>query len=832
MLDFSKFTTSATHADTFDLPEIFERLDRKSSHTEPRAAQREAMELLTARHAERDLVLKISTGAGKTTVGLLYLYAHMRRAKGPVVFLCPTVQLVQQTLEEAARLGIRASHYAAGEPQPDPECLRGDGVLVCTYEKLFNAKSTFDRSDVRLMPAAILLDDAHAGVELVRKSFALQLSGSPLDVLKSIIGPACALYHRARWLDIESGDPLATLEVPFWIWADYADQILEALHPYSDTDDFRFVWPYLQQGLARCRCVISGARAEIVPDVLPVELVRGFYGAKHRLFMSATIADDAILVRELGVSPDAAMNPILPPSDRGLGERMVIAPSLVDASLERKFVMELCAEISRNHNVVVLAPSEQLARDWEDVGAVVFLGEHFATGVRALRDAASGIRFAVFVQRYDGVDLPDDACRVLVIDGLPTGDGVIDRHDAAQSIVPGGVRNKLIYRIEQGMGRAVRSHADYAVVLLAGQELASFVGRQQILEAMTPDSRNQINLSFDLAKILRQSGISDPTKSVREAVSQCLNREESWKQYYHQKVRAVPRAETLPSGERVAIADAERQAHDLCVANRLPEAKEALHKAVSLAASPEEVGVLLQRLARVVHFYDPTEAIKLQQGAYDRNRSLMVPPAAIKRPPAFGAKTPAMRVSEWFRTFHNGNAAVAAIRSLRAEGAMINKAQRVEAAWLKLGEALGAESSRPDEEFRIGPDNLWLWGDRCFVIEAKNERGTVLPKEDAGQLHQSLAWFAENYPGRSGQAVPVVVAKEDVLPADDAIFAAGTVRVDEACFDRLCAKLESFYLKLTEQGPVFAVPDNIHPLMAEYQLLPEQFVGRYTKAIC
>ena len=68
MLDFSKFTTSATHADTFDLPEIFERLDRKSSHTEPRAAQREAMELLTARHEERDLVLKISTGAGKTAV--------------------------------------------------------------------------------------------------------------------------------------------------------------------------------------------------------------------------------------------------------------------------------------------------------------------------------------------------------------------------------------------------------------------------------------------------------------------------------------------------------------------------------------------------------------------------------------------------------------------------------------------------------------------------------------------------------------------------------------------------------------------------------------------
>jgi len=831
MLDFSKFTAAAPVSDAFDLLAIFERLDRKSSHTEPRPSQREAMEQLTARHQERDLVLKISTGAGKTTVGLLYLYAHMRMAKGPVVFLCPTVQLVQQTLAEASQLGIRASHYAAREPHPDPECMRGEGILVCTYDKLFNAKTTFDRSDVRLLPVAVVLDDAHAGVELVRKSFTLSLTGAPLEKLKAIIGASCSQYHRTRWLDIEAGDPHATLEVPFWIWSEYSEQILQQLHEYSDSDLFKFVWPYLQRGLARCRCVISGTQAEIAPDVLPVELVRGFDKAAHRLFMSATIADDSVLVRELNIAPESALNPISPPSDRGLGERMVIAPSLVDPALERKFVMDLCSDIAKTHNVVVLAPSEQLARDWEDVGACVFIGDSFSEGVRLLKQPSCAMRFAVFVQRYDGVDLPDDVCRVLVIDGLPTGEGVIDRHDASQSIVPGGVRNKLIYRIEQGMGRAVRSHADYAVVLLAGQELASFVGRQQILEAMTHDSRNQINLSFELAKILRMASTGDPAKAVHEAVSQCLNRVQSWKDFYNQKVRSIPKDEIQPNNMRISISSIERRAHDLCISNRFPEAKEIMSSIVGDAPSAEEQGVLLQRLASIVQLYDPTEALKLQQGAYEKNRTLLIPPAAIKKPLQMGSKTVAMYVCEWFRAFHNGNAAVAAIRTIRAEGAYVNKAHRIEEAWRLLGEALGAISTRPDDEFRVGPDNLWLWGEWSFVIEAKNERGTVLPKEDAGQQHQSMAWFHDNYPTRNEKVIPVVVAKAEVLPATDAIFLEGSLKISQDGFDKLCANLEGFCLRLTEQGPVFVVPDNVHRLMGEYGLLPEQFAGKYASLL-
>lgn len=72
MINFGSLVGSKQEEVTYDLEKFYGALDVKSTHTEPRPAQREAMRTLTERHDEKDLVLKVSTGAGKTTVGLLY----------------------------------------------------------------------------------------------------------------------------------------------------------------------------------------------------------------------------------------------------------------------------------------------------------------------------------------------------------------------------------------------------------------------------------------------------------------------------------------------------------------------------------------------------------------------------------------------------------------------------------------------------------------------------------------------------------------------------------------------------------------------------------------
>lgn len=827
MVDFGSLLGTKKEIATYDLEMLYSSLDVKSTHTEPRPAQREAMQELTKRNQEKDLVLKISTGAGKTTVGLLYLFGHMKLSRAPAVFLCPTLQLVDQVLDEAAKLGIAANSYLGGETYPAPTCMRGESILVCTYEKLFNAKSTFLRSDVGIIPCAIVMDDAHAGAAIVRKQFTLQIHGEVFSLLLEILRPSCQAYSKTKWMDIEFEDPLALMEIPHWIWSDNAPSIQELLHRYADTDDFRFVWPYLSEILPTCRCVLGAGAAEIAPEILPTHFVRPFAQARHRLFMSATLADDSLLTREFGTSVSASAKPILPPSDRGLGERMILAPSLVDTDLDRGYAIELCAALSKSQNVVVLTSSEKLAKDWVAAGAIYFVGDNFSQGVKALRDQSTGIKFAVFAQRYDGVDLPDDACRVLVIDGIPFGESLIDKQDQQMTLIPGGVRNRTIFRIEQGMGRPVRSHADFAVVLLVGPDLTTYIGRHDVLNAMTTDTRNQIQLSFELAELVRKSQPENPKQAIHQVINQCLNRDPGWKDFYNQRVRdAIKNAPTICE-PRIILASEERESYAQVMSNGTVEAKTRLEKAINASdLKGEELGIYLQRLARITYLLDPAEALKIQQGARERCLSVANPPAAPRKPSSPGVKSVAEKFCVWFGRFSNGNAAVLEAKRI-ADNLNLNlKHQVVESAIKALGEALGADSTRPDEDYDVGPDNLWFWGGIVYVIEAKNENQDSLHKSDSGQMHDSLQWARENFPEYADRLVPLVVAR--VLKVDhDAHYPANTHVLSQEGCSALGLALHQMCQKFSKLGPVFVTPDLVLKEMASFKLTPEQFLGIY-----
>ncbi|MBW2185573.1 MAG: DEAD/DEAH box helicase family protein [Deltaproteobacteria bacterium] len=346
MIDFGKLVESSDDVNYNDLNMLFESLDRKTSHTEARPAQKESFDLLTKSREKGDVVLKISTGAGKTAVGLSYLYSYMKEKQEPVVYLCPTNQLVEQVCNEAPKMGIKAVRYPAGQKHPGVDAMQAKAVIVCTYDKLFNAKTTFNRRDVLLTPCAMVLDDAHAGIEIIRKSFTLSLNNEQFRVLTSVLNSRCNEYRSGAWADILNGDPLAIMEIPFWIWQSLEADVRKSLSVYKDESEFRFVWPYLSEILKSCKCIISGTGAEIIPDVIPIGFNRAYSDTAHKLFMTATLADESTLVRELGCSPLSANTPLIPETDRGLGERMVIAPSLVDRSLTREMTMSVCRSIS------------------------------------------------------------------------------------------------------------------------------------------------------------------------------------------------------------------------------------------------------------------------------------------------------------------------------------------------------------------------------------------------------------------------------------------------------------------------------------------------------
>lgn len=85
------------------------------------------------------------------------------------------------------------------------------------------------------------------------------------------------------------------------------------------------------------------------------------------------------------------------------------------------------------------------------------------------------------VNKYDGIDLPDNACRIIVLDGVPDARTSVER--MKENYLQGSmdaIRNK-IQKIEQGMGRGVRSNNDYCGVIIMGAPLIQQLNNCQVL---------------------------------------------------------------------------------------------------------------------------------------------------------------------------------------------------------------------------------------------------------------------------------------------------------------------------------------------------------------
>src|SRR5690606_11847871 len=144
--------------------------------------------------------------------------------------------------------------------------------------------------------------------------------------------------------------------------------------------------------------------------------------------------------------------------------RMILMPQELNSDLTVADVRKLLVKLAKKVNVVVIVPSALAAEDWEDDADEVLMGEEVVDGIESLRSGHVGL--TVLVNRYDGIDLPADACRVLVISELPEVSSYADLMDS--EVLSGTAVNlrRQVERIEQGMGRGVRSNDVYCAVLL------------------------------------------------------------------------------------------------------------------------------------------------------------------------------------------------------------------------------------------------------------------------------------------------------------------------------------------------------------------------------
>lgn len=826
-------TNSDAKPDSYDPIDMFNYLDKKDGYGYLRTNQNDFLVEWHTKRDERDAVGIMHTGAGKTLVGLLMLQSKMIEEKMPVLYLCPTVQLVEQVCEQAKNYGINTSRIDENNEFPE-DFLNAKKILVATFSKLFNGRSifgnkTFSSSEKILEIGSILIDDAHSCVEYARKSSTIKIGRElpQYQQLFDIFKIELEKQSYGKFKSIEKGEYSACMQVPYWVWKRNIGSIKNIIHDFSESNN-DFEYRMLSETLDVASCYISGTTIEITPKINPMEQIPAYYKAKHRYILSATV-NEKDLCFELGIEKQAVSNPIITKSYIvDVGERLILAPTKyhkdITDQMIRKWIFDNCKR--QKLNLVVIVPSTKHSEKWKTLGAKVIDGEQ-NTFEQIIKNLKSGIdEQVVLINRYDGVDFSGDQAHLLILDGMPK---FSTNQERANSIAIHNKRldSKLAQKIEQGMGRTVRSNSDYSVVILLGTSLTKFVSLKNNLAHFSPATRKQLEISNDIVSNASFNSIDEALTEVAKSIKYCLSRNESWVKYSKDRLKEV------------VIEDKSKQEietiyleHDIFINyknNNISKSIDLLEELKNkLKENPEELGRLYQEEAEVRYSTDQRNSENLQQLSSTKWDGAFKPQKNTTQKEIKDIDI----IKESYRrimNFSDKNSLSDYLSKIIGNLNYSNDSSSnlFEEAVESFGKLIGLESQRPEQLWSDGgPDNLWISMNVQLVIECKNREINNINKSDIEQLGHSSQWFVNKY-GNSKKPLLVLfhgkAQKEKNVQVADNMFV-----VDRESLEKLKTNLSKFQ-ELVVNNFTNLTLENLKQYLSQNNLLINQFIGNYMK---
>jgi len=737
VLDFGKLNDGTAVKQT-DPRKIFTTLRRDARFKRPLDEQADVLDGWFSRRTAKDITIKMNTGGGKTVVGLLCLQSSLNENVKPAVYITPDSFLVDQVIKEAKALGIPAT-----DDEKDPHFIAGRSILVANAHKLFNGRSVFGVGERKISIGCIVIDDAHACLGVVHDQFCIKSKvGSPVyDGMLALFEEDLKVQSPTGLLDVKAQDPSVVMALPYWAWQTRQDDVLALLHSQRNFTELEWNWPLLNDCIPQCTCVFGGGRLEIAPRFIPIDRIPAFDGAQRRIYMTATLADDTILVNHFKASPADVVDPIRPKGGGDIGDRMILAPQEINPDFTVEEIRSMVSEIANQRNVVVIVPSKARAEFWKGVAAQTLDKDSIRDGVARLK--ASHVGLTVLINKYDGIDLPGTSCELLVIDGLPEVHGLSER---LEMLLLDGTQKQLVrqvQRIEQGMGRGVRSSDDHCVVLLLGGKLTQRLHQPEAEAMFSSATRAQINLGKSVAEQARGKSLAD----LRPILDLCLDQNDNWTQASR---NAVVNAPPISNGHLDQNQVKLREAFDAIRVGRPDVAIDKAQSAVNNSLEVKVKGYLKQQLAEYTNYTNPAKAQELQLAALSDNPRLLKPIAGAtynKLTAPVGGQAAA--ATSFMNRFLEGNDLIIWVNGLLDDLEWGEEgSNRFEAAMQELGKFLGFGSQRPEANLGRGPDNLWaLGGHQYLVIECKSGATSApkISKADTNQLNGSIVWFNDKY---------------------------------------------------------------------------------------
>ena len=530
---------------------IFDKLTKEEGYGYLRGNQVDFLERWFNERKEENIVGILNTGAGKTLIGLLMLMSKMNELGEPVIYLCPDNQLVGQVVDQAKNYGIQTVKIDNDNTIP-MEFINSEAILVTTFEKLFNGKSIFGiaglgNREIQKI-GCILIDDAHSCIKKAKKQATIIIGREKeeYEVILNLFKNEMNRQSQGKFMSIfEKKEESVVQRIPYWIWKENIDKIEKIINEMNKKGDAEVIFAYnlIIDILDKCQCFISGNKIEIVPWKVPLNLIPSYNEARHKYVLSATFNNNHKLISELGIKRKAVENPIKIESFSDIGEKLIIIPERYHKDMSRDFLSSRLKVYSEKYgNVVILASNTLIAKKWETLGAKI-INDDIDNKINNLKSKEKG-NFYVIVNRYDGIDLNGKSCNFLVIDGLPK-EGTLE-----EQLLKIEMKNSLDYssqlaqKIEQALGRSVRSGSDYSTVFILGDDLIRFITNKENIKYLSKQTQVQLDISLEISgEFYKKKDVKfdEAWIEILNAIKLVYTRDKDWRTYYQKELEKMSR---------------------------------------------------------------------------------------------------------------------------------------------------------------------------------------------------------------------------------------------------------------------------------------------------
>ncbi|WP_157748353.1 DEAD/DEAH box helicase [Micromonospora echinaurantiaca] len=488
-----------------------------------------------------DVALELPTGSGKTLVGLLISEWRRRTLGQRVVYACPTKQLARQVLQKANAQGIPAVILIGSHRTWDQAELarytRGDAIAVTTYSAIFNINSYLGDAQT------LVFDDAHAAEGFVAEAWGLSVDREldQYEQLFDALGDSVEPSFVARM--VAPAGPAADAGevrlIPIGAVMRHAAEIDRVLAGLKDNPSYRF--RMLRANLSSCLFYVSRREFYIRPMIPPTFEHEPFTGPVQRLYLSATLGDAGELERAFGRTGFKRV-PVPPAWDRtGSGRRFFVFPELAAPPTEAPpketppagedtegadepdaGLLGDLLDLAKKR--LVLTPDNDSATRIADLLGVPdeerFTAKDSDTGIQPFIDADTGTLLAP--NRYDGMDLADDACHMMLMSGLPTASHLQDRFLETKLRATEVLDERIRTRVLQGAGRCTRGPKDWAVVVVTGEDILRFLSRAEVRKSLPVELQAEITFGLE-----QSQAAADDLLYLAESA---LNQDEIWRE--------------------------------------------------------------------------------------------------------------------------------------------------------------------------------------------------------------------------------------------------------------------------------------------------------------